>query len=113
MIERIERLAEELGEEVLLLEPLGTLGTAGVAAGAFGVFLYRGGEEAIDDFAQFSSEQIVELAHFVEQVSPEALQDFARLIAESRVGIAAFSVSAAVLLLQALRVRGIAVRDLP
>ena len=94
-----------------LLKPLGTLGMCGVAAGAFGSLLYRGGAEgtqaAMSDMARFSSDQMVELARFVEQVSPDALQEFAKLIAEQPVGMAAFSASAAVLLMQLLRQRGL------
>ena len=92
-----------------LLRPLGTLGTVGVAAGAFGVFLYRGGSESaravIGDVAQFSTDQMFELARFVEQVSPDSLQEFAQLIAQRPMGIAAFSASAALLLMRALRQR--------
>jgi len=93
-----------------LVRPLGTLGTVGVAAGAFGVLLYRGGSggarAAMGDLARFSNDQIAELARFVEQVSPDALQDLARLFTNRPMGIAAFSASVAVLLLQALRQRG-------
>ena len=90
-----------------LLRPLGPLGLVAIASGAFAGFLQRGGAAsaavAIDDAARFSREQIAELARFVEQVSPDALQQFASLIADNPVGIAAFSASAAVLLLRALR----------
>ena len=90
-----------------LLRPLSPLGLAAIAAGAFGGFLHRsdaGGLKVMsDDVARFSSEQIGELARFVEQVSPEALQSFASLILDNPVGIAAFSASAAVLLLRGLR----------
>jgi hypothetical protein len=82
------------------------LGLAAIAAGAFARFLFVGGAGgatvAIEDVARFSNDQIFELARFVEQVSPEALQQFAGLIAASPVGAAAFSASAAVLLLRAL-----------
>ena len=61
-----------------LLRPLSPLGLVAIAAGAFGGFLHRsdagGLRIAIDDVSRFSSEQIGELARFVEQVSPEALQ---------------------------------------
>jgi hypothetical protein len=92
-----------------LVRPLGTLGLFGVAAGAFGGLLYRGGSEgaraAIGDMARFSNDQMLELARFVEQVSPDALQEFARLFTEPSMGTAAFSASAALLLLRALRQR--------
>lgn len=90
-----------------LLRPLSSLGLVAIAAGAFGGFLYRGNGDGltvvVDDAARFSNEQIGELARFVEQVSPEALQSFASLILDNPVGIAAFSASAAVLLLRGLR----------
>lgn len=90
-----------------LVRPLGTLGVVGVAAGAFGVLLYRSGSEgartAMGDMARFSNDQIFELVRFVEQVSPDALQEFARLFAEHSMGMAAFSASAALLLMRALR----------
>ncbi|MDE2611954.1 MAG: hypothetical protein KGL78_00815 [Burkholderiales bacterium] len=89
-----------------LLDPLGTLGMAAVAAGAFAIFVQRRGIDGIrvslDDVSRFSGEQIAELAHFVWQVSPEALQSVANAIVDSPVGLTAFSASAAVLLVQAL-----------
>ena len=61
---------------VFLLRPLSPLGLVAIAAGAFGGFLHRsnagGLKVAIDDVSRFSSEQIGELARFVEQVSPHA-----------------------------------------
>jgi hypothetical protein len=92
-----------------LVKPLGTLGLVGVAAGAFGVLLYRSGSEgaraAMGDMAQFSNDQMFELVRFVEQVSPDALQEFARLFSERSMGMAAFSASAALLLVRSLRQR--------
>ena len=89
-----------------LLRPLGTLGTAAVAAGAFAGFTQRGAAAdagtGIADAARFSEAQIGELARFVVQVSPEALQEFARMVAKRPMGIAAFSASAAMLLMQRL-----------
>ena len=92
-----------------LVKPLGTLGTVGIAAGAFGVLLHRSGSEgaraALDDVTRFSNDQVVELARFVEQVSPDALQEAARMFAEQPMGVAAFSVSAVLLLMRAMRQR--------
>lgn len=89
-----------------LVRPLSFLGLMAIATGAFARFLLVGGASgvtvAVEDAARFSSAQIFELARFVEQVSPQALQQFARLIAASPLGAAAFSASAAVLLLRAL-----------
>lgn len=90
-----------------LVRPLGTLGVCGVAAGAFGVLLYRGGSEsakaAMGDMAQFSNDQIFELVRFVEQVSPEALHEFATLFTQHSMSMGAFSASVALLLMRALR----------
>ena len=90
-----------------LLQPLGTLAVAGVAAGAFGRWLYRGGPdgapEALAEVDRFSSHQLTELAGFVEQVSPQALEDFARMLTEQPMGMASFSVAGAMLLLRWLR----------
>ena len=90
-----------------LMRPLGTLGAAGVAAGAFVAFLdRRGAELSIDPEAvsQVSSQQIYELAHFVEQVDPQALQQFASLASSSSLAMAT-TVSAAALLLLYRRVQ--------
>jgi hypothetical protein len=90
-----------------LLRPLGSLGVAAVAAGAFTVVLSRhsagGLSVAMADAAQFSREQIAELARFVEQVSPEALQQAAGLVVDNRFGVGAFTASVAVLLALELR----------
>jgi hypothetical protein len=97
-----------------LLRPLGPLATVGIAAGAFSMFLVRGGNDsaraALGDVARISNEQVVELARFVEQVSPEALLEYARIVSDNSVGMAAFSVSAAVLLMRLLRPRDPAAR---
>ena len=85
-----------------LMRPLGTLGAAGVAAGAFVAFADRRGvEESIDAdaVAQVSSQQIYELAHFVEQVDPQALQQFASLASSSSLAMATTFSAAALLLL--------------
>ena len=85
-----------------LVRPLGSLGVAAVAAGAFTVVLSRRGAGglgvAMADVAEFSKEQVAELARFVEQVSPEALQQAAGLVFEHRIGVGAFTASVALLL---------------
>jgi len=90
-----------------LVRPLGSLGVAAVAAGAFTVVLSQRGAGglgvAMADVAEFSKEQVAELARFVEQVSPEALQQAAGLVFENRVGVGAFTASVALLLALELR----------
>ena len=90
-----------------LLRPLGSLGVAAVAAGAFTVVLSRrsagGLGVAMADVAEFSRDQVAELARFVEQVSPEALQQAAGLVFENSVGVGAFTASVALLLVLELR----------
>ena len=90
-----------------LVRPLGSLGVAAVAAGAFTVVLSRRGAGglgvAMADVAEYSKEQVAELARFVEQVSPEALQQAAGLVFENRVGVGAFTASVALLLALELR----------
>ena len=90
-----------------LLRPLGSLGVAAVAAGAFTVVLTRRGAGglavAMADVAEFSKDQVAELARFVEQVSPEALQQAAGLVVENPIGVGAFTASVALLLALELR----------
>jgi hypothetical protein len=93
-----------------LLRPLGLLGKAAVASGAFASLLQHGSHPgaglSFDDLGQYSRDQIVELVRFVEQVSPEALQQLGNVIADSPMGAAAVGASVAMLLLRALRGRG-------
>jgi len=90
-----------------LLRPLGSLGVAAVAAGAFTVVLSRRGADglgvAMADVAEFSKDQVAELARFVEQVSPDALQQAAGLVFDNRMGVGAFTASVALLLALELR----------
>lgn len=90
-----------------LVRPLGSLGVAAVAAGAFTVVLTRRGAGglgvAMSDVAEFSKEQVAELARFVEQVSPEALQQAAGLVYDNPIGVGAFTASVALLLALELR----------
>jgi len=89
-----------------LLRPLSPLGRAAVAAGAFAKFVASDSREgilaAMDEATRFSNDQIAELARFVRQVSPQALERFAHLAAANRVGMTAFNIAAATLLLQTL-----------
>ena len=90
----------------VLLRPLGTLSLVAVAAGAFGGLLGRSRTQdpsvAMEHITRCSTEQVFELARFVEQVSPQALQQVADLLSENPLGLAAFSSSVAVLLYRRL-----------
>ena len=90
-----------------LMRPLGPLGAAGVAAGAFAAFLNRhgGAEKQIDPeaAARVSSQQVHELARFVEQVDPQALLQFANLASGSSLAMATFSAAALALLYRRLQ----------
>jgi hypothetical protein len=90
-----------------MVRPLSSLATAVIAAGAFVGFLRRDGNEGQvigpEDVARYTNKQILELAQFVEQVSPAALRQVAAFVAEKPVGITAFGVSVALLLLHLLR----------
>lgn len=93
-----------------LVRPLGLLGLAGVASGAFAGLPFRAdkasGGSAIGDLAGYTSDQIFELARFVEQVSPDAIQQVAGLLADNPAGVSAFSAAAALLLVRAVRSSG-------
>ncbi|MBX3644600.1 MAG: hypothetical protein KF720_16210 [Rubrivivax sp.] len=89
-----------------LMRPLGLLGAAGVASGVFVMFIdRRDGDLHIDAdaVAQVSSQQLFELARFVEQVDPQALQQFASLVAGSPLALATFSASVLLLLSRRLQ----------
>ena len=98
-----------------LLRPLGSLGLAAVASGAFASLLQRWNVRdpviALDDLERYSRDQIGELVRFVEQVSPEALQQLGNLVADNPMGAAAVGASVAMLLLRALRGRGQVTRE--
>ncbi len=85
-----------------LLEPLNALSRVGVAAGAFAMFLdHNPKADSIRDLealAHFSSEQITELALFVNEVNPEAVRQAAGFLAGHAVGLASFTATTAVLL---------------
>jgi hypothetical protein len=94
---------------VQLLRPLGPLARVAVASGAFAGVVSRGmGQSAVaalDDLARFSSDQVFELARFVEQVSPEALRRVASAVSSSPPGASALTVAAALLLMRLMQER--------
>ena len=94
-----------------LLQPVGPLGLVAIAAGAFGEFLYRRSamKPAVspEDAARVSADQMLELARYVEQCSPETFQKIASLLAESPVGMAGIGGSVLLIALRAWRLRGL------
>jgi hypothetical protein len=92
-----------------LMRPLGTLGAAGVAAGAFAMYApaVRSQEQPLCAAAvsRISAGQVHELASFVEQVDPDALRRFTGLLAESAVAQSMLGASALRWLEHALRPR--------
>ena len=90
-----------------LLRPLGPLALVAVASGAFAGLLTRAGALGsalpIDELGAFTREQVLELARFVEQVSPQTLRQVAGAIAEHPFGVSALGAAAAVLLAGAVR----------
>jgi hypothetical protein len=110
LVSRVYRTASEpLRADMLacLLRPLGTLSLVAVASGAFAGMLQRNGTAPervpLDDAARYSSEQILELAVFVQEASPDALQQVTSLLTQHPMGMTAFSASALLLLYRKLR----------
>jgi hypothetical protein len=110
MVARIYRSASEpLRADMLacLLRPLGTLSLVAVASGAFARLLQRDGvppdRVPVEEVGRFSSEQILELAHFVHEVDPDTFEQLAALLTDSTLGVTALSASALVQLYRRVR----------
>lgn len=92
-----------------LLRPLGLLGAVGAAAGAFSAFvLRRGGQEVMvraEELNQITTEQVLELARFAEQVNPDVLRQVADLVSQQHMGMATFTATALVLLHRSLSLK--------
>jgi hypothetical protein len=88
-----------------LMRPLGPLGLVAVASGAFASFFARAAppSAALEEAAQFTRDQIVELARFAEQVNPEVLQQFVGLFGDGPLGMATISAAALALLVRSLQ----------
>lgn len=88
----------------LLLRPVGPLALVVIASGAFASFLRRStwgaSELSLDDVARITGEQVLELARYVEQASPDLIAQVAPLVASD---VASAGALAGVLLLHALR----------
>jgi len=96
----------------VLLRPVGPLALVAIGAGAFAHLLQRLTREAVpaislEDAARISAAQVLELARYVEQASPEILLRIGTLIASNPVGLATVSSSALLLLLNAGRASGV------
>jgi hypothetical protein len=70
-----------------LLRPVGPLALVAIAAGAFANLLpsknWHGASASLDDVMHFSTSQVLELARYVEQKSPESLTQLPKLMADS------------------------------
>lgn len=84
-----------------LLRPVGPLALVAIAAGAFGNLLpsarWRSVTVTLDDVARISASQVLELARYVEQKSPDVLFQLPKLLGDSP--LATGTVSGALLLL--------------
>ena len=89
-----------------LLRPVGPLALVAVATGAFASLLpherWRGATAQLDDVLRIRPDQVLDLASYVQQKSPEMLMRLPEIIASSPVALGTLS---GVLLLAALRAR--------
>lgn len=113
LISRLYRSADlpaRAGILAALIRPLGPLGLAAVASGAFAGFVTRRREGGIeigpDDVGRYTSEQVLELARFVEQVDAGTFQLVIGSVVDSPAGYTAFGVALALLALRWYRGRG-------
>ena len=92
-----------------LLRPVGPLALVAIAAGAFANLLpsknWHGASATLDDAMQFSAGQVLELARYVEQKSPESLAQLPTLLADSPLWAGTLSGALLLLALQAWRGR--------
>ena len=93
-----------------LLRPVGPLALVTIAAGTFGAFLHRGRQRSVavslEDAARISADQMLELARYVEQLSPDTFQQIGSLLADNPIIAASVSSSLLLLALRAWRRRG-------
>jgi hypothetical protein len=89
-----------------LLRPVGPLALVAVATGAFARLLpserWNGAQAQLDDVLMIRADQVLDLARYVQQKSPEMLWRLPEVIATSPVALGTLS---GVLLLTALRAR--------
>jgi len=88
-----------------LLRPVGPLALVSIAAGAFANLLpqtrWREASASLDDAMRFSAGQVLELARYVEQKSPESLVALPKLLAGSPLWVGTISGALLLLALQA------------
>lgn len=89
-----------------LLKPVGVLGLVAVAGGAFAALRQRTGWQrlnvTLDDTLSYTSDQVLELATYLQQSTPDVFSHVADLLVGSPTALTGLS---AVLLLHALRRR--------
>jgi hypothetical protein len=112
LISRLYRSASPAAQAGILsalMRPLGSLGLAAVASGAFASFVTRRRGAAVDvgldEAGRFTSEQVLELARFVEQVDADAFRQAVSVVVASPAGYTAFGVAVALLVLRWYRGR--------
>ena len=92
-----------------LLRPVGPLALVAIAAGAFGSLLptprWRGVSVTLDDAMRFSAGQVLELARYVEQKSPESFAELPQLLGDSPLWVGSLSGALLLLALRAWRRR--------
>lgn len=113
LISRLYRNADPAGRAGILtalMRPLSPLGLAAVASGAFAGFVARRRgapiDVGLDEAGRFTSDQVLELARFVEQVDIDAFRQAVSGIVASPAGYTAFGVAVALLVLRWVRHRG-------
>jgi hypothetical protein len=110
LISRLYRSADPAARATILtalIRPLSPLALAAVASGAFAGFVARRRSSAIDvsldEAGRFSSDQVLDLARFVEQVDLEAFGQAVSGIVASPQGCTAFAIELALLVLRQVR----------
>lgn len=93
-----------------LLQPVGPLALVAIAAGAFGSLLpprtqWHGAIATLDDATRFTGGQVLELARYVEQKSPEAIARLPELLGDSPLWVGTLSGALLLLVLRAWRRR--------
>ena len=90
----------------ILMRPMGALGLVAVAGGAFAALRQRHGWQTLrvtlDDAARITADQVLELATYLQQATPEVFRQVADLVVDQPLAVGGVS---AVLLIQALRGR--------